>query len=45
MWDRTLAKLPNLLILVGSDVAMMERLAQHDRPLFLGARRSTSFPP
>lgn len=33
-WDRTLEKLPVLLILVGSDVAMMERLASHGRPLF-----------
>jgi AAA+ ATPase superfamily predicted ATPase len=34
VWDRTLEKLPVLLILVGSDVAMMERLGQHGRPLF-----------
>ncbi|MFT4294302.1 MAG: DUF234 domain-containing protein [Micropruina sp.] len=34
IWDRVLEKLPVLLILIGSDVAMMERLAQHDRPLF-----------
>lgn len=33
-WDRTLAKLPVLLILIGSDVAMMDRLAGHGRPLF-----------
>lgn len=33
-WDRVLEKLPVLLILIGSDVAMMERLAQHDRPLY-----------
>lgn len=33
-WDRTLEKLPVLLILVGSDVAMMERLSEHGRPLF-----------
>ena len=33
-WDRTLEKLPVLLILVGSDVAMMERLATHGWPLF-----------
>lgn len=34
MWDRVLEKLPVLLILIGSDVAMMERLSRHDRPLF-----------
>lgn len=34
VWDRVLEKLPVLLILIGSDITMMERLAQHDRPLF-----------
>ncbi|MFZ1286575.1 MAG: DUF234 domain-containing protein [Candidatus Phosphoribacter sp.] len=33
-WDSTLSKLPILLILIGSDVAMMSRLIEHDRPLF-----------
>jgi uncharacterized protein len=33
-WDRTLDKLPILLILIGSDVAMMRRISEHDRPLF-----------
>lgn len=33
-WDRTLSKLPVLLILIGSDVTMMDRLAHHDRPLY-----------
>lgn len=33
-WDRHLQHLPVLLVLVGSDVAMMERLTAHDRPLF-----------
>lgn len=33
-WDRNLAKLPVLLILIGSDVAMMDRLASYGRPLF-----------
>ncbi|GAA3823996.1 ATP-binding protein [Cellulomonas soli] len=33
-WDRTLQKLPILLILIGSDVAMMDSLARHGRPLF-----------
>ncbi|MBL0885797.1 ATP-binding protein [Myceligenerans indicum] len=34
VWDRVLEKLPVLLVLVGSDVAMMSRLTEHDRPLF-----------
>ena len=33
-WDTSLSKLPILLILIGSDVAMMSRLMEHDRPLF-----------
>ncbi|HUG85609.1 MAG TPA: ATP-binding protein [Euzebya sp.] len=33
-WDQHLARKPVLLVLVGSDVAMMERLTEHDRPLF-----------
>jgi uncharacterized protein len=33
-WDRYLQHLPILLILVGSDVAMMARLTEHDRPLY-----------
>ncbi len=33
-WDRTLERLPVLLVLVGSDVAMMERLTEHDQPLY-----------
>lgn len=33
-WDRTLERLPVLVILVGSDMAMMERLTEHDRPLY-----------
>jgi AAA+ ATPase superfamily predicted ATPase len=33
-WDRTLEQLPVLAILIGSDVAMMERLGEHDRALF-----------
>lgn len=34
VWDRVLEKLPVVLVLVGSDLAMMERIARHDRPLF-----------
>jgi len=33
-WDRSLQHAPVLLILVGSDVAVMERLTAHDRPLY-----------
>jgi uncharacterized protein len=37
-WDRHLQHLPVLMILVGSDVTMMERLTSHDRPLYGRAR-------
>jgi AAA+ ATPase superfamily predicted ATPase len=43
-WDRALENLPVLLVLIGSDVAMMERLATHDRPLF-GRLRPCVVPP
>lgn len=33
VWDRHLSKLPMLLILIGSDQHMMERLEGYDRPL------------
>jgi AAA+ ATPase superfamily predicted ATPase len=33
-WDRVLEKLPVLMILIGSDISMMERLSEHGRPLF-----------
>jgi AAA+ ATPase superfamily predicted ATPase len=33
-WDRSLERLPVLFVLVGSDVAMMERLTGHDQPLY-----------
>lgn len=33
-WDRVLEGLPVLLILIGSDVAMMDALSHHGRPLF-----------
>ncbi len=31
-WDRLLSRKPVLLILIGSDLAMMESLGSHDRP-------------
>jgi len=34
MWDRTLEKLPILVILIGSDVSVMEQLSTYGRPLF-----------
>ncbi|WP_407317583.1 ATP-binding protein [Isoptericola halotolerans] len=34
LWDQTLEGLPVLLVLVGSDVAMMDRLAEYGRALF-----------
>ncbi len=43
-WDRHLQHRPVLLILVGSDMTMMERLAAHDRPLFGRAKEMTIQP-
>lgn len=37
-WDRALEQLPVLVVLIGSDLAMMEALTAHDRPLFGRAR-------
>lgn len=37
-WDRTLARLPILLILIGSDLTMMERLDAPDQPFHGRAR-------
>lgn len=38
VWDRHLQHLPVLMVLIGSDMAMMERLTEHDRPLYGRAR-------
>jgi len=43
-WDRHLERLPILLILVGSDVTMMQRLSTYNRPLF-GRLREIIFSP
>ncbi len=34
LWDGELSRRPVLVVLVGSDEAMMDRLFEHDRPLF-----------
>lgn len=34
VWDRTLQQQPVLLVLIGSDVATMETLTEHGRPLY-----------
>ncbi len=34
MWDLTFVRRPVLVLLIGSDEAMMDRLFAHDRPLF-----------
>lgn len=34
LWDGDFSRHPVLLLLIGSDEAMMDRLFQHDRPLF-----------
>jgi AAA+ ATPase superfamily predicted ATPase len=43
-WDRQLEHLPVLFVLIGSDVAMMERLTEHDRPLYGRTRGLTVRP-
>lgn len=39
VWERRLSRAPVLLVLVGSDLAMMERLTQYGRPLYGRAGR------
>jgi AAA+ ATPase superfamily predicted ATPase len=34
VWDRTLQRQPVMLVLIGSDVATMEALSEHGRPLY-----------
>jgi len=43
-WDRTFEQLPVLWVVVGSDLAMMERLTEHDRPLYGRAREMVVTP-
>lgn len=43
-WDRSLERLGVLVILVGSDMAMMERITEHDRPLYGRAHERTIKP-
>ena len=43
-WDRDLQARPVMLVLIGSDVGMMEALTSHDRPLF-GRARELVVPP
>ena len=43
-WDRTFEQLPVLWVVVGSDMAMMERLTEHDRPLYGRAREMVVTP-
>lgn len=38
VWDQHLSKVPILLVLIGSDLAMMERLGEYGRPLHQRAR-------
>lgn len=44
VWDRALEGRPVLLILIGSDIAMMERVSAHDRPLFGRAKETVIHP-
>lgn len=40
VWERRLSRSPVLLVLVGSDLAMMERLTEYGRPLYDRATRA-----
>lgn len=44
VWDRHLSSKPVLLILVGSDISVMEALQSHDRPFFGRAAKMTVDP-
>lgn len=44
IWDKQLEHSPVFFVLIGSDVTMMERLTEHDRPLFGRARGLTVRP-
>jgi AAA+ ATPase superfamily predicted ATPase len=44
-WDRSLSKQPVLLILVGSDLAMMEQITAHGNPLYQRPSREMYVPP
>ncbi len=39
-WERRLSRMPVVLVLVGSDLAMMERLTEYGRPLYDRAART-----
>jgi len=44
-WDRSLSKSPVLLVLVGSDLAMMEQITAHGNPLYQRPSREMYVPP
>lgn len=44
-WERTLARRPVMLILVGSDLSMMNRLTEHGRPLYGRPTRTLTVEP
>lgn len=45
LWDRRLRRLPVLLILIGSDLAVMDLLTSYGRPLYGRAAREMTLPP
>lgn len=45
VWERTLARRPVMLVLVGSDVSMMNMLTEHGRPLYGRPTRTLSVEP
>ncbi len=44
-WDRVLRRRPVLLVVIGSDLAMMDLLTQYDRPLYQRVGRQITLPP
>jgi hypothetical protein len=45
VWDRRLKRLPVVLILVGSDLSVMETLVGYGRPLYMRISREITLPP
>lgn len=45
VWDRRLKRLPVVLILIGSDLSMMEALTAYGAPLYMRVSREITLPP
>lgn len=44
-WDRRLRRLPVLLVIIGSDLSMMDMLSAYGRPLYMRISREITLPP